>query len=208
MLKIVISPNPILAQKTKQVAKIGKATLALIEEMKLSLLSAKDPEGVGLAAPQVGHPLQIFVTKPSPKSPIQVFINPAISQNHAEHHAASNAAGTFDGAAEPRGSEIQRSSASGSAKISASTKKLEGCLSLPNIWGEVAREPFTTLSYLDEKGASHTRKFSGLLATIVQHEIDHLNGTLFPKRVLEQKGKLYKSHKDEKGEDVFEEIKL
>lgn len=60
------------------------------------------------------------------------------------------------------------------------------------------------------------------MATIIQHEMDHLNGVLFPKRVLEQKarlpspggeatggqGKLYKSYKNEKGEDKFEEIEL
>jgi len=50
--------------------------------------------------------------------------------------------------------------------------------------------------------------FSGFSATIIQHEYDHLRGILFPKRVLEQKGKLYKSHKNEKGEDEFDEIDI
>lgn len=205
MLKIVIAPNPILSQSAKPctvrygakpVARVDSAILNLIEEMKKALMSAKDPEGVGLAAPQVGRSLCIFITKPSPKSDIQVFINPSIAQKHAEQNA------------ETRGSNIQRSSASGSAKFRDSHTKLEGCLSLPNIWGEVIREPQTTISYLDEKGNTHTRKFKGLFATIIQHEIDHLNGILFPKRVLEQKGILYKSRKDEKNEDVFEEIEI
>ena len=195
MLKIIISPNPILAQKAKRVAKIVKATLTLIEEMRQALLAAKDPEGVGLAAPQVGKSLQIFLAKPTPKSPIQVFINPVITQSKAEYHTKQHR-------------KIQRSSAYSSAKISDSSKKLEGCLSLPNIWGNVNRSLMIVVSYTDEKGGSHKHKFSGLLATIIQHEIDHLNGILFPKRVLEQKGKLYKSHKDEKGQDVFEEIEI
>jgi peptide deformylase len=46
------------------------------------------------------------------------------------------------------------------------------------------------------------------MAIIIQHEVDHLNGILFPKKVLEQGGILYKSSKDENGEDEFEEIKI
>ena len=81
-------------------------------------------------------------------------------------------------------------------------------MSLPTIWGPVLRSSSVTLSYLDEYGKSHKKKFSNFLSTIIQHEMDHLQGILFPKRVLEQKGILYKSHKNEKGEDVFEEITI
>ena len=87
-------------------------------------------------------------------------------------------------------------------------RKLEGCLSLKDIWGDVVRSPEVTLEYFDEKGKKHTKTFNGFLATIIQHEMDHLEGILFPKRVLEQKGTLYKSEKDEKGQDIFEEIKI
>jgi len=195
VLKIVTAPNSILSQTAKPVEKINKTILNLIEEMKQALLAAKDPEGVGLAAPQVGHALQLFITKPTPKSSIHVFINPRITLINADQNADQRR-------------EAQRKSASRSAKISDTSKKLEGCLSLPNIWGEVIRDPHITISYLDEKGKTHNRKFQGLFATIIQHELDHLNGTIFPKRVLEQKGTLYKSHKDEKNEDVFEEIEI
>lgn len=196
MLKIVTAPNSILSQTAKPVAKIDKAILTLIEEMEHALLSAKDPEGVGLAAPQVDRSLQIFLAKPTPKSPIQVFVNPRITLNSANQNA------------DKRPKTTQRKSAVRSAKISDALKKLEGCLSLPNIWGEVIRDPHIAISYLDEKGNTHNRKFQGLFATIIQHELDHLNGIIFPKRVLEQKGTLYKSHKDEKNEDVFEEIEI
>lgn len=196
MLKITTAPNSILSQKAKQVSKIDKPTLDLIEEMKVALLAAKDPEGVGLAAPQVGKSLQIFLAKPTPKSIIQVFINPVITLKNADPNA------------DKRHKNIQRKSASTSASISDASKKLEGCLSLPNIWGNVNRPSVVTLSYLDEKTKTHTKKFRGLFSVIIHHELDHLNGILFPKRVLEQKGKLYKSHKDEKGEDVFEEIEI
>ena len=63
----------------KRISKIDSHIRKIIEEMKESLLSAKDPIGVGLAAPQVGKSLQIFIAKPSLKSNIQVFINPLIN---------------------------------------------------------------------------------------------------------------------------------
>jgi peptide deformylase len=179
MTEIVKAPNNVLAQKTKPVKKIDKTILKIIEQMKEALLSAKDPVGVGLAAPQIGIPLQIFITKPTDNSPISVFINPEIKTLGKQ-------------AVKQKGKEI----------------KLEGCLSLPNIWGEVRRPSSLSITYLDEKGTRITRRVTGFLATIILHEMDHLDGFLFPKRVLEQKGILYRSEKDENGDDVFDEIKL
>lgn len=205
MLKIVTAPNPILSQfakpctvryGAKQIFKIDKNILKLIKDMGEALLAAKDPEGVGLAAPQVGRPLQVFITKPSPKSPIQAFINPKIQAKGKISDV------TFD---DGRVNKLHPSLENSRKK---SQTKLEGCLSLPNIWGEVARSPTVALSYLDTKGKKHAKTFKGLFSIIIQHEVDHLNGILFPKRVLEQKGTLYKSHKDEEGKDVFEEIDI
>ena len=75
-----------------------------------------------------------------------------------------------------------------------------------NIWGEVQRFPEISVEYMDESGKVHKRKFTGFMAIIIQHEVDHLNGILFPKRVLEQHGTLYQSSKNSKGEDEFEEL--
>lgn len=179
MLTIVCTPNPVLSQKAKEVHKIDNSIRSLIKHMKQTLIAQKDPEGVGLAAPQVNTSLQIFIVKPSPKSPEQVFINP----------------------------EIQPIKTKKRANEQSSSVKLEGCLSLPSIWAEVKRAESITVSYLNEEGEKKTETFSGFPATIVQHEFDHLQGILFTKRVLEQKSQLYKSHK-EKGKDVFEEINL
>lgn len=77
-MQIIKAPNPVLSNSAKQVAKIDKEILYLIKEMKQALLSTHDPEGVGLAAPQVGKSLQIFITRPTVKSPIAVFINPVL----------------------------------------------------------------------------------------------------------------------------------
>ena len=179
MTEIIKAPNSVLAQKTKPVKKVDKSVLKIIGQMKQALLAAKDPVGVGLAAPQIGVPLQIFITKPTSNSQILVFINPKI---------------------ELLGKPIK--------KQKGREIKLEGCLSLPDIWGEVKRPSSLSITYLDEKGLKNTKKVRGFLTTIIQHEMDHLNGILFPKRVLEQKGALYRSEKDENNEDVFEEIKI
>lgn len=179
MLAIVKAPNPILSQKTKQVVKVDRAILNLINEMELSLDAASDPVGVGLAAPQIGKSLKLFIAKPTVKSVMSVFINPKIT--------AKKPLEKTDGK---------------------KTHKLEGCLSLVNIWGEVERSPEIVLEYLDQSGKFHKRKFVGFMATIIQHEVDHLNGILFPKRVLEQGGTLYQSSKNAKGEDEFEELKI
>ncbi len=197
-MKIISAPNPVLSQISKPVLQVNSYILNLIEEMKKTLLSAKDPVGVGLAAPQVGKSVSLFIIKPTVKSPISVFINPKI---------------TF--ASSAKSSEVSQSERTKNLKKKSGisdNKMLEGCLSLPTIWGEVQRSAEITLKYQLITKASElitkTHAFSGFPAIIIQHEVDHLNGILFPKRVLEQKGKLYKSVKDKKGEDVFEEIEL
>ena len=86
--------------------------------------------------------------------------------------------------------------------------KLEGCLSLKDIWGVVERSPKVKISYQDEEGTHHERIETGFFATILQHEFDHIQGILFTTRVLEQKEKLYHSSKDEDGEVVFEELSI
>ncbi len=182
MFSILQAPNEILSRPAKKVKKIDKSIISLIKGMEETLNKTRDPQGVGLAAPQIGRDLRIFIAKPTDKSPIHAFINPVIEKS------------------------IKINSSQKTKKEK--SRKLEGCLSLQSIWGEVARERQIIVSYLDEKGISHKKKFSGFLAMIIQHEADHLNGLLFPKRALEQKGKLYKSHKNEKGEDEFEEIEI
>lgn len=83
----------------------------------------------------------------------------------------------------------------------------EGCLSIPSYWGQVKRVTVIKVSYQNELGQTVTKTLKGTLAWIFQHEIDHLNGKLFPDRVLEQKGKFYKyTGKDKTGTDTFEEI--
>ena len=77
-MKIIITPNQILTTPSQPIEKIDKEVLDFIEGMKQALLSTTTPKGVGLAAPQVGKNWQIFLTKPSEKSEIKVFLNPEI----------------------------------------------------------------------------------------------------------------------------------
>lgn len=188
MYTIVVTPNPILIKKAKKVAHFDKKLHDILFQMEKTLLATTDPVGVGLAAPQVGLSLRIFQTKPSSTSPVTSYINPEIVLR-----------------------EDPRVSASESAKIRVPKKKgklLEGCLSIPNIWGHVTRKKEVTLSWQDEHGKKHTKAFKGFPAVIIQHEMDHLEGVLFTKHVMAQGEKLYKSSKDEAGDDVFDEVKI
>ncbi len=196
-MKIVQAPAQVLSQNAKPVEKIDKATKKLLKEMEQTLISQTDPEGVGLAAPQVGESLQIFIVKQEPEAPFMTFINPVIKK-------------IFEKSAE-KATEIRQSKKTANAKKKAKIEKgvqLEGCLSLKDVWGVVKRPYSIELSYQDETGEKHNKKFDGFLATIIQHEVDHLNGILFPKRVLEQKNPLYHSIKNAKGEVEFEEIEI
>lgn len=195
MKTIVQSPNKVLSDKANPVIKIDKSIKHLLKEMRETLLHASDPEGVGLAAPQIGKSLQIFIIKQSSRSPILTFINPEIES-------------FIEKEPEP---EIKQSEKTTKAKKKAGISKgvqLEGCLSIKDIWGVVHRKPGVVLSYQDETGKEHKKTFDGFMAVIVQHEYDHLQGVLFPKRVLEQDNQLYRSVKNRQGETEFEEIKI
>lgn len=186
---IISVPNPILTTPAKPVARIDKKTLRVLDQMKSQLVNAQKPKGVGLAATQIGIPLQIFITKPTSKSPIDVFINPEILWKSKEL------------------TEIIRPKDNG--KTSAKDeKKLEGCLSIPNIWGYLKRSSKVKLRYTDIKGNIQEKEFDGFMAIIIQHETDHLNGILFTRRVLEQKQKLYKIEEDDKGNEKLIEMKI
>lgn len=79
-LNLVTTPNPVLLQKTQPIKTFDKKTKDIVMQMKNILNSCRDPEGVGLAAPQVGLSLSIFITKPYPQSAINTYINPKILQ--------------------------------------------------------------------------------------------------------------------------------
>jgi len=167
--KIVLSNNPILRKKSRPVPKIDKKIKDLIKDLRDTLSIQKDPEGVGLAAPQIGKNLRIFVAKY--KDFEKVVINPEI---------------------------VKVENKSRSAKSRQSKKEiLEGCLSLPYYYGPLKRAAKITIKYLDEKGKTLTETFEGFHAQIIMHEIDHLEGILFIDHLLSEGKPLYKVEGDE-----------
>lgn len=197
MLKIITTPNTGLIKKAEVVKKFDSTLSTLISEMEKTLIATHDPKGVGLAAPQVGSNLRLFQMKPTDKSKITTYINPVITKISDEPNPyIGNSA------------RIKRAKKVGKLKKPNENKLLEGCLSIPNIWGNVSRRRELTLEWQDEKGKKHTKTFSGFQAIIIQHETDHLDGILFTKRVMEQNEKLYLSSKNDEGEDEFDEIAI
>ena len=130
-----------------------------------------DASGVGLAAPQIGKSIRLFVIDTSPfdsddfeqnsgfevKSVKKTFINPVMIDEFGEN-------ASFE----------------------------EGCLSIPNIREHINRKSEITIKYQDENFVDHKETFSGILARVIQHEYDHLEGTLFTDKISPFKKKLIK----------------
>ncbi|PIY70839.1 peptide deformylase [Candidatus Roizmanbacteria bacterium CG_4_10_14_0_8_um_filter_35_28] len=181
MLKIISVPNKILSSPTKPVAVIDEKIKELLAEMEETLKLQTDPVGVGLSANQIGVNLSIFIVKKSPKAEIKVFINPKIIK--------------FQSSIIKKPSPTFHHPPSRKKPV-----KLEGCLSIPRIWGPVNRTARIYLEYQDlaesinpERSRRIKRRwFSGFEAAIIQHEMDHLNGVVFTQRSLEQKKPIYK----------------
>ena len=166
MLKIITAPNKILSQPTQPVSIFDQRLKQTVKQMIETLEKQTNPPGVGLAANQVGLNLSLFIIKPTKKSKISVFINPKIIKTVILRDNPSKA---------------------GKKKMI----KLEGCLSLPKIWGSIKRASRVLLQYQDLEGKMHQRWFSGFEAVIIQHEVDHLQGIIFTQRAIKQNQPLY-----------------
>ncbi|MEK7526229.1 MAG: peptide deformylase [Patescibacteria group bacterium] len=177
--KIVTAKAASLRQESKKVGKIDKKVKDLIADMKQTLSVQKDPEGVGLAAPQIGKNFRIFLVNYDGLE--KVIINPEILEI------------SKDGQPKPK---------TKSGKKKKGEDLLEGCLSLPHYYGPLKRSTKIKIKYLDEKGQEVVEEFKDFFAQIIQHEIDHLNGILFIDRIIEQNSPLYKFHKDGDWEKV------
>ena len=167
--KIIKVTDPKLRIKSKVVKNFDKKMLKIITDLRDTLTVQKDPEGVGLAAPQIGVNLKIFIMKY--KSKLQVFINPKITIINKS---------------------AKRTSLESSDKSQPKAPKImEGCLSLPNFYGPLNRSSKIRVEYQNESGEKITEFRSGFEAQIIQHEVDHLEGILFIDRLLEQKKPLF-----------------
>jgi peptide deformylase len=151
LLTLCTYGHPLLKKKSSAVKHVSEIQ-GLIDDMFETLYENK---GVGLAAVQVGKPLDCFVINASwekeknVKGDEEVFINPKILKLHG------------------------------------STENLEeGCLSVPEIREKVKRKTLVDIEYTDRHGKRHTEVgVEGLRAHVIQHEVDHLNGILFVDRL-------------------------
>lgn len=204
-MQIVKTPAKILTNKARPVKKFDKKLARLVDKMTETLKAARNPEGVGLAAPQVGVLQRLFVMqtnadKKDEKPRYEAFVNPEIIEVGSEKWEVRNRSGKRDDMKEQKAPTQNAEGAHHTSHLSPHTSQiLEGCLSIENIWGFPERSSWIKLQYQDISGKKYTQKFTGFPAVIVQHEIDHLNGVLFTHRVLKQKGKgkLYRIEKDE-----------
>lgn len=193
MYTIVTTPNKVLLENAKPIEKFDAKLKKIISGMEKTLIATKDPIGVGLAAPQVGLSIRLFQMKPTEKSKVTTYINPEIVRVSGEEEIPSHT----------NSEKIENRK-----PVSSKNKLLEGCLSIPDIWGNVTRKKEVTLSWQDVDGNKFQQVFTGFTAIIIQHEVDHLNGILFTTHVMTQGEKLFKSHKNKDGEDEFDEIQI
>lgn len=146
---ITVYGDPILRKKAKPVEKDFKGLKEVIENMWETMYYS---DGVGLAAPQVGKSVRIFMVdassgadeEPELKDFKKVFINPEIIEITGDKWVMN-----------------------------------EGCLSLPEIREDVTRPDKVRIKYFDEDFNEHEEEFSGFAGRIIQHEFDHLEGILF-----------------------------
>ncbi len=157
---IIAYGDPVLRKKAVEIEK-GKIDIkALSDDMFETMYNAS---GVGLAGPQIGKSLRIFVVDGSPMGEEEtegfkiVFINPIIV-------IEEGAEWPFE----------------------------EGCLSIPDIRYEISRKPKLTIRYFDENWEEHENTFEGIQARIIQHEYDHIDGVLFTDHLTPFKKRLLK----------------
>jgi len=186
MAKIITVPSPILRKKSTPVEKLDKKTLKLISDLKVTLTRQADPEGVGISAPQIGVNKRVFVIKTT-NSKQQTTKNYPITQL-PNYIIVINP------------EIIEFSKDTNYDHLKPADRYYEGCLSIPEIYGEVKR-PWTikatyqTPDQITQLRNSTITQLSGFDAIYFQHEYDHLNGILFTDRILEQGGKMFRQNK-------------
>lgn len=167
ILPIVGYGDPVLRKVCEDINENTEEVQTLITNMFETMENAY---GVGLAAPQVGVALRLFVVDCSPFGEDEdlseeerkylstfrkVFINAKITTEEGEEWAFN-----------------------------------EGCLSIPGVREDVYRKPNITIEYLDENFEKHTDVYSGYAARVIQHEYDHIEGILFTDKLSSLKKKL------------------
>lgn len=168
ILPIVAYGDPVLKKVASDINSDYPLFRKVLDDMFETMYHAK---GVGLAAPQVGLSIRLFIVDASPfaedtdekdllklKGYKKVFVNPRIVNEEGTEWS-------FE----------------------------EGCLSIPKIREDVYRRPVVHLEYQDENFNSYKETFDGIVARIIQHEYDHIEGMLFVDRISMMRKQLLKS---------------
>lgn len=154
ILPIYLYGQPVLKKQGKEVPEDYPGLKELIENMYETMYNA---QGVGLAAPQVGLSLRLFVvdtiqttdeSEEKSRGIKKVFINPRIIEESGENR------------------EFE-----------------EGCLSIPDLRGDVMRLDTIKIAYFDEDFKEHVESYQGINARVIQHEYDHVEGQLFTEKL-------------------------
>ncbi len=169
ILPIVAYGDPVLRKKATEIDLEHPNLQELIDNMWETMYHAK---GVGLAAPQIGLPIRLFVVDASPFA-------------EDEGHTVG-----------------QKELLAGFRRVFINAVRLEeegdnwsfneGCLSIPDIREDVTRQERITLRYFNENFKEHTETFNGLIARVIQHEYDHTEGILFTDKISSFKKRLLK----------------
>ncbi len=167
-LPVVAYGMPVLRKKGKAIDKDYPALQKLIDDMFETMYAS---EGVGLAAPQIDKSIRLFVVDAEPF-------------------------GNLEGVSEQEKEQLKGKRVFINAKILEETGKewsfTEGCLSIPGINEDVKRKEKITIEYYDRDFNKHTEEIDGLLARVIQHEYDHIEGILFTDRLSPIKKRLLK----------------
>ncbi|MFO8066477.1 MAG: peptide deformylase [Bacteroidales bacterium] len=163
ILSIVGYGDPVLTTKASVINKDYPGLQELITNMWETMYNA---EGVGLAAPQVGESLRLFIIDAEPFADDdpgvaglkKVFINPLILEKSGDDVLFN-----------------------------------EGCLSFPGVREDIYRKPNIKIKYLDENFNEHEESYSGIAARIIQHEYDHIEGVVMVNRISPLKKRLIKN---------------
>jgi peptide deformylase len=160
ILPIYAYGSPVLRKKGENITPEYPQLKELLDNMYETMYNS---HGIGLAAPQIGLPIRLFIVDGSPIDDIepanfkQTFINPEIIKEWGDEW-----------------------------------KYEEGCLSIPTIRENVLRKPELTIRFLDENFVEHEKSFNGMAARIIQHEYDHIEGKLFVDHISPLKRNLIK----------------
>jgi peptide deformylase len=161
--EILEVPDPRLRVVSETVTKFDAELRTLVDDMFETMY---DAPGIGLAAIQVGVPLRVLVIDLQPEDPDAEPV-PCNHDGHHHHHQPTKK--------EPRvfiNPEVLDPSADHSVYS-------EGCLSVPEIYAEVERPARIRARWQDLDGTVHEEEMDELMATCLQHEMDHLEGILF-----------------------------